>query len=44
MGGEYDHKIPRRIFRDGSQNARSLESPCLRLRCQEKDQREGEEI
>lgn len=29
MGGEYEEEIPRRIFRDGSQNRRELEPRLL---------------
>ena len=44
MGGEYNHEVPRRIPRDGSQNARKFEFRRLRIFRQENDQREHKGI
>ena len=44
MGGEYKHKVTRRIFRNGVQKGRNLDPLHSRLSCPENNQQEREGI
>ena len=44
MNGEYNQEIPSRILRNGFQNRRDSETPCLRCHRHENDHRERERV